>query len=303
MEFINFFIYLLTMWGIYAILALSLNFHYGFGGLINFGHVAFFATGAYSSALVTINGGPFLIGILVGAVSAALLGFLIALPTSKLSVHYWAICTLAISEIIRLIANNEEWLTMGPFGLSGICQPWSSWIPSNIYPIFYLIIVVAFVALAYTLIKLLVDSPFGTVLKAIREEDELPLAMGKYVFRFRVKTMALGAGLAGVAGGLYAHYNTYICPLDFMPIVTFVVWAMVIVGGRGNNTGALVGSAVIVAFYNSTRFLKDYIDISAETLASCRMVAIGVLIILILLLMSQGIVKERKRTYNLRGNS
>jgi branched-chain amino acid transport system permease protein len=300
MELINFLLYFFTMWGIYAILALSLNFHYGFGGLINFGHVAFFAIGAYTSALVTIAGAPFLVGILFAGIIAGLLGFFTALPTSKLSVHYWAICTLAIAEIVRLISNNEEWLTRGPFGLSGIPQPWSSSIPSDIYPIFYLLIVLAFVALTYVIFKLLINSPFGIVLKAIREEDELPLAMGKNVFRFRIKTMVTGAVFAGIAGALYAHYITYVSPQDFMPIITFIIWAMVIVGGKGNNLGAMVGAAIIVAFYNSTRFMKDYIPVSTQTLASCRMVIIGFLIISTLLFMREGLVKERKRIYKYR---
>lgn len=299
---VNFFIYLLTMIGIYSILALSLNFHYGYAGLINFGHVAFFVTGAYTSALVTTSGGPFVIGILVAVILAGFLGFLIALPTSKLSVHYWAICTMAIGEIIRMIINNEEWLTGGAFGLSGIPQPFSSVIPIYNYPLFYLtVIVIPAVVFTYFIITLLINSPFGIVLKAIREDDDLPLAMGKKVYNFRVKTMSVGASFAGLAGALYAHYICYLSPLDFTPIVTFIVWSMIIVGGKGNNIGAIVGAFVIIAFNNSTRFLKDYINIPAETLASYRMVAIGMLIIFTLLFKSEGLVKEKKRIYTLKG--
>jgi branched-chain amino acid transport system permease protein len=291
--------YFATMMGIYGILTLSLNFHYGLSGLVNFGHVGFFAVGAYTSAMVTMMGVPFLVGVVLGGIAGGLLGFLVALPTSKLSVHYWAITTLGIGEIIRLVALNEEWLTRGSFGLIGIPQPLVSVFPAGLYPVFYLAVVVAFLGITYFTIRKLANSPFGRVLKAIREEDDLALAMGKPVFHFKVKAMAVGAGFAGVAGALFAHYITYISPLDFMPIVTFIVWAMVIVGGKGNEVGSVVGAVVVVVFYNSTRFLKDYLPLSGQTVASLRMVAIGILIILVVLFMRGGLIKERKKVYKI----
>ncbi|MBW2057618.1 MAG: branched-chain amino acid ABC transporter permease [Deltaproteobacteria bacterium] len=297
MGIVNILLYFATMMGIYAILALSLNFHYGFSGLVNFGHVAFFAVGAYASALVTMMGAPFLVGVLLAGALAGLLGFIVALPTSKLSIHYWAITTLGIGEIIRLIAVNEEWLTRGSFGIIGIPQPLHGVIPNGLYPLFYLCVVVAFLALTYLVIRKLADSPFGRVLKAVREEDDLALAMGKPVFYFKVEAMTVGAIFAGIAGALFAHYITYISPLDFMPIVTFIIWAMVIVGGRGNALGSVVGAVIIVVFFNSTRFLKDYLPLSGQTVASLRMVAIGVLIILVVLFMRGGLIKEKKRVY------
>ena len=297
MGLINLFAYFATMMGIYGILALSLNFQYGHSGLVNFGVVGFFATGAYVSALVTLAGSPFFVGLILAGMGGGLLGFLVALPTSKLSIHYWAITTLGIGEIIRLIANNEEWLTKGPFGLVNIPQPASEMIPTAVYPIFYLILVLAILLITFIIIRLMVDSPFGRVLKAIREEDDLALAMGKPVFHFKVKAMTVGAFFAGIAGALHAHYITYISPIDFMPLITFLIWGMVIVGGRGNNAGALVGTAIIVIFFNSTRYLKDYLPFSGQTVASLRMVAIGLLIILVVLYRSEGLVKEKKKSF------
>lgn len=299
MGLINFLIYLATMMGIYGILALGLNFHYGFSGLVNFGHVGFFAIGAYTSTLITMAGAPFLVGVLLAGVTGGLLGVIVALPTSKLSVHYWAITTLGIGEIIRLIAVNEEWLTRGSFGIPGIPQPLRSVIPASVYPIFYLGIVMIFLGLTYFIIRKLVNSPFGRVLKAVREEDDLALAMGKPVFHFKVKAMAVGAMFTGIAGALFAHYMTYISPLDFMPIVTFIIWAMVIVGGKGNEVGSIVGAIVVVIFFNSTRFLKDYLPLSGQTVASLRMVAIGILLILVVLFMRGGIVREKKKVYKI----
>ena len=183
------------------------------------------------------------------------------------------------------------------FGIEGIPRPCEGLWGDAYYSLFYLFFVWFFVGLAYVVIRRLSNSPFGHILKAVREDDDLPLAMGKPVFKAKLKTMALGSAFAGIAGALYAYYITYISPSDFMPLVTFLVWAMVIIGGRGNILGSLAGAAIIVAFYNSTRYLKDIWDVPAETLASLRMVAIGILIILTVLYKPDGFLKEKKKTY------
>lgn len=295
MEFASIFIYLGTMIAIYAILSLSLNFHYGFSGLINFGQVGFFAVGAYATAILTTEGYPIWLGFLAAVLASALVGFLVSLPTQKLSVHYWAITTIAIGEIIRLVALNEEWLTRGSFGLLNIPQPFYDDFPGSQYPLFYLFFAWAFVLGVVFLIHLLVNSPYGRILKVIREDENLALSFGKPVFRFRVSAMTLGAGMAGLAGALYAHYVTYISPLDFMPLVTFVVWVMVIVGGRANQAGVLFGTLLIVIFYNSTRFLKDVLPFDNQTLASLRMVVIGALIMITIVKKPDGLFPEKKR--------
>ena len=156
-----------------------------------------------------------------------------------------------------------------------------------------------FVGISYFLMAKLANSPFGRVLKVIREEEEIALAMGKPVFIFKLKAMALGAMFAGISGSLYAHYITYISPSDFTPIVTFIVWAMVIIGGKGNLMGSIIGAVIIVVFFNSTRYLKDFLHMRAETVASLRMVAIGILVILSILYKQEGLVKEKKKTYDI----
>ncbi len=132
----------------------------------------------------------------------------------------------------------------------------------------------------------------------MREGDDLPLAMGKDVGKFRMKAMAIGGAMGGLAGSLVAHFWSFIDPYAFMPIETFLVWAMVVVGGKGNNLGALVGAVIIQFFYTSTQFLKDYIPIDAQVLASLRMVVIGLLIVFAMLFMKEGLVKEKKRVYH-----
>jgi ABC-type branched-subunit amino acid transport system permease subunit len=306
--------YLSIMTGIYGILSLSLNLQYGFTGLANFGHVAFFCLGAYTSTIIAVLVFPadsgllanlfaFIVGLLGGMVVAGLFGLVISIPTANLKEDYWAIVTLAAAEIVRLFFLNEDWIFGkgpyhgGAFGIGGIPRPLQSLFSATTYNFFYLCVVIFFLALTFFTIRLLTNSPFGRVLKAMREGDDLPLAMGKDVSKFRMKAMALGGAMGGLAGSLVAHFWSFISPEAFMPIETFVVWAMVVVGGKGNSIGALVGAVIIQFFYILPQLLKDYIPIDAQVLASLRMVVIGVLIVLAMLFMKEGLVKEKKQVY------
>jgi branched-chain amino acid transport system permease protein len=304
MGFVNFFVYLAIMMGIYGILSLSLNLQYGFTGLANFGQVAFFCLGAYISTIIVFTFDmPFIFGLIGGMVVAGLFGYIISIPTADLKEDYWAIVTLAAAEIVRIFFLNEDWVVGGgpyvggSFGIGGIPQPLRSLFSAHTYPFFYLAIVMICLMTTYLIINGLTQSPFGRVIKSIREGDNLPQALGKDVKKFRVKVMAIGGSFGGLAGCLWAHYHGYISPTQFLPLETFIIWAMVIVGGKGNNKGAIFGAIVILLFYNSTRFLKDYIPIEETTLASLRMVAIGMLIVLAMLFMKEGLIKEKKTMY------
>jgi ABC-type branched-subunit amino acid transport system permease subunit len=305
MGFINFLVYLAIMMGIFAILSVSLNLQYGFTGLANFGQVAFFCLGAYATTIVTLTFNmSFFLGLIASMVLAGLFGYIIAIPTADLREDYWAIVTLAAAEIVRLFFLNEDWVVGGgpyrggAFGVGGIPQPFRSYFSVQAYPFFYLGIVVVCVLFTYLIINRLTSSPFGRVLKSIREgDDRLAQAMGKDVKKFRVKAMAIGGMFGGLAGCLWAHYYGFISPEQFVPLETFIVWAMVIVGGKGNNKGAILGAVIIIIFYHSTRYLKDYVPINEVTLASLRMVAIGILIVIVMLFMKEGIVKEKRTIY------
>ena len=305
MGFINFLVYLAIMMGIFAILSVSLNLQYGFTGLANFGQVAFFCLGAYATTIVTLTFNmSFFLGLIAAMFLAGLFGYIIAIPTADLREDYWAIVTLAAGEIVRIFFLNENWVVGGgpyrggAYGVGDIPQPFRSHFSAQTYPFFYLGIVLACLLVTYLIVNRLTKSPFGRVLKSIREgDDNLAQAMGKDVKKFRIKTMAIGGIFGGLAGCLYAHYYGFISPQEFVPLETFIVWAMVIVGGEGNNKGAILGSVIIILFYNSTRYLKDYIPINETTLASLRMVAIGVLIVVVMLFMKEGLIKEKKRIY------
>ncbi len=304
MGLVNFLVYLSIMMGIYAILSLSLNLQYGFTGLANFGHVVFFCLGAYiSTIIVLVFKMPFILGLLGGMVVAGLFGYIISIPTANLKEDYWAIATLAAAEIVRIFFLNEDWVVGGgpyqggAFGIGGIPQPLRSLFSAHTYPFFYLVIVLVCLVATYIIINTLTQSAFGRVIKSIREGDNLPQALGKDVKRFRMKVMAVAGSFGGLAGCLWAHYHGFISPNQFLPLETFIIWAMVIVGGKANNKGAILGAVIVMIFYNSTRFLKDYIPIEAVTLASLRMVAIGILIVVAMLFMKEGLIKEKKTLY------
>jgi len=304
---IDFLVYLSTMVCIWGILSLSLNMQYGVTGLINLGHVAFFMVGAYvSTILVVIVGAPIFLGF-VGAVAAsAVIGMIFAAPTANLREDYWAICTLAFAEVVRLFFLNQPLQGQyvgASFGVSGIPRPLRELFSTQGYGYFYLGLAVLCLVLAYLLVEWITRQPFGRVLKALREGDELPLALGKDVGRFRIKAMALGGALGGAAGSLFAHYNAFIAPNYFLPLETFIVWGMIILGGAGNHLGAIVGTVVIQLMYNSTRFLKEIVAVDTSVLASLRMVVIGILIILVILFLPKGLLPERKRTYAARKNT
>lgn len=304
---IEYLVYLCTIAGIWGMLSLSLNLQYGLTGLINLGHIAFFMLGAYTSTILVVLGGmPIPVGIAAGIAAAALYGVLMALPTAKLQQDYWAISTLAMAEIVRIVFLNTP---LGSpyvgqaFGVSGIPRPLrqffaeQGWTNAH-YNLFYMGLVLVCLLATYLLVRWIAGTPFGRTLKALREDDAVPLSLGKAVSRFRVRSMAIGGAIGGLAGALFAHYNAYIGPEYFLPTETFIIWAMVILGGVGNFFGAIVGTFVIMAIYNSTRFLAPLLPIDAQTLGPLRMVFIGVLILVIILFMPRGLIPERRYRFD-----
>ncbi|MFQ6084790.1 MAG: branched-chain amino acid ABC transporter permease [Candidatus Bathyarchaeia archaeon] len=278
--------------GIFAILALSLNLEAGFTNLMNFGKVAFFAVGAYTSAILTLHGLPFAVGVVMAAILAGFSGFLIAIPTLRLTEEHLAIVTIAAGEILRLFLLSETWLTNGSVGLSGIPRPMFSVFREN-YHLFYVGLVFLFLFIFYLIAERIVYSPFGRVLKAIREDETATKALGKNVFMFKTKSFVIGSGMAGVAGSLFAHYITFIAPIMFLPTLTFSVWIMIIIGGRANNLGVILGAVLIQLFERSTRFIKDFVTLPFDP-ANVRLIVIGLLLILFMIYRPEGVLEERK---------
>ncbi|RKX74200.1 MAG: branched-chain amino acid ABC transporter permease [Spirochaetes bacterium] len=290
-----FLLHLLIMAGIYSIGTLSLNFQVAISSLSNFGQAAFFAIGAYTSALMYMAGVPFIVCMLAAMAFSSVFALIIALPAKELKADYWAIMSIAAAETLRLFINNEKWLAEGPFGLRGIPRPLSEFFGSN-YTLFYVFLVAIVLAMVYFFLNRLIASPFGRIMRGIRETDILMAAFGKNVFRCKVIAMVIGGMTGALAGSLYAHYITFISPEHFAPTLTFLIWTMMIVGGQGNITGSIVGALVITLLHTSTRFLKDLFYLPTDLIAALRTLLIGAMIIFFLVARPAGLLPEKKRT-------
>ncbi len=278
--------------GIYGILAISLNLEAGYTRLMNFGKVAFFAIGAYTSALLSMTGASFITSMAAGMLICALFGFLVSVPTLRLRSDYLAIVTIAFGEILRLFFLNEVWFTNGPMGIRGIPQPLYSIFADN-YMLFYVLLVYTFLLICYLFAERIVNSPFGRVLKAIRDDEDAAQAFGKNTYLFKIKIFMIGSIMAGVSGSLFAYYLAFISPDMFYPTVTFSVWTMMVLGGSGNNLGVIAGAVLVQIFERGTRFLKDFVVLPIEP-SNLRVILIGLLLILFLLYRPDGVIKERK---------
>ena len=333
----------IIMASIFSVITLGANVQWGYTGLFNIGIAGFFAIGAFASALITMAMPigpaaaytkqafglelPFLVGVLGGGVVSGIIAFLIGLPVLKLREDYLAIATIGIAEIIRLIFQSERWLANGPQPLRGIprplyClfqQPPCSWVPHTVqgwleplkpidYNYLYLVIVVLFVVFIYLAIEKAIRSPWGRVLRAVREDETSTAMSGKNVFSFRMQALVLGAVIMGIGGGLYAHYMVSIDYAHFTPLYsTFLVWVMLILGGSGNNRGAILGAFVIWAVWIGTTFLTDVMNPLLEAIDPklparspyIRYLLVAVLLEAILLFRPQGILGEEKKVSRL----
>jgi branched-chain amino acid transport system permease protein len=201
---------------------------------------------------------------------------------------------LGFAEVVRIVASNEIWLTNGTDGISGIPGPWRGRISPQDFNLVYLAIVLVVLAIAVVLLQNLHHSPFGRVLRAIRDDDQVAGIAGKWVIAFKVEAFAISAGILGLAGALYGHYTSYIAPDGFVPLITIYIVLALSAGGTGNNYGALLGAFLIVFFQESTRFVAAWVPgLGAVQVAALREIVISVTLILILRYRPQGILPER----------
>ncbi len=283
-----------TMIGIYCLFALGLNLQWGFAGLINFGHIAFAAVGAYTAVILNLHGIPLFLAVLTGLILSGAVGALLTLPAIRLKADYLAILTLGFSEIIRYFLVNEIWLTGGPSGLTGFSLPFRGIIPAENYNLFFLGLIFFLVAFSFILLQILVKSPWGRVLKSIREDEKVTKVVGKNVTYYKMQAFVLGSILAGLAGIMLAFYHSFISPDYYYPLETFYAWIIIIVGGSANNWGTLLGSIFLWAFLNGTRFLTPLVPLPAFTFSALRMALIGFLLVLMILYRPQGVLGDKK---------
>jgi branched-chain amino acid transport system permease protein len=290
----------------YSIVVMGLNLQWGFTGLFNAGVVGFFAVGAYGTAILIgpdkadLIGGfglPFPIAVLGGAGLSALAALIVGLATLKLREEYLAIATFGIAISIQLVALNFEALTGGAMGLIGLPRPMFELFETpGAYNIFYLCAVALVTTLVYFGLERAVASPWGRVLKAVREDETAARSLGKNPVLVRLQAFVLGCTLIGLAGGLYVGFIGYVSPLDFLPILTFQIWAMLIVGGSGNNRGAIAGAIGVWGLWTMSGLLiSRVLPVQFQSQGGAiQVILIGLLIVLTLLFRPRGLIGERE---------
>lgn len=296
----------LIMSCIYAIMALALNMQWGYTGLMNFGIGAFYMVGAYTSAILCglpspehVGGFnlPIPVGIAGAICMAGLIAYLLAFPALKLRGGPFAIALLAIQETIFLVIKNESWLTNGVWGIRGIPRPFFELINPRYYVFIFLVIAVAMLALTYFFMERALNSPWGRVLRAIREDETLTEMSGKGCFSFRRQSFVFSSMVAGLAGALYVHYTGFVSPQTFSPLMsTFLVWLMVMVGGTGNNRGVILGAFLVWGVWVGSDFITALVPASVATqIGFIRMFFVGIILTVTVLTRPQGLLTQKLR--------
>lgn len=279
-------LHILVIAGIYIILTLSLNLIVGFTGLPVLGHISFSCIGAYTSSLLALNIGVSpCIGLLIGACIAMISGVIIGYPAIRLKGDYLALATFGFGVIVYSIAKNWVSLTRGPMGLPGI--PSFSILGFQLSSIWsYLLLVLIFVAITIFVIHRIVNSPFGRILRSIREDEIASEALGKNTTKYKLLVFIIGAFFAGIGGSLYAHYITFIDPSSFTVMESITVLLMVIFGGMGSLSGSIVGAVILVVLPELLRFL----GMPSSIAAPMRQMIYGLLLVFLMLKRPQGIM-------------
>jgi len=259
---------------IYIILAVSQNLITGFTGQLAIGHAGFMAIGAYMSAMIVVKfQGSLILGLIFGAIIAGLAGILIGLPTLRLRGDYLAIATLGLGEIVRIVFLNMDYLG-GATGLSvpkTIDWTWAFWL----------------MVISVLIISNFINSSHGRACISIRENEIAAEAMGINTTKYKVMAFAIGAAFAGLAGGIYANYMYFIQPTTFSFLKSFEILVMVVLGGLGSTTGAIIGAAVMTI---GSALLADYPEI--------RMLVIAVLLIALMIFRPNGIMGNKELKFN-----
>lgn len=317
--------FLIGLAAIYALLALGLNLEWGYGGMFNAGIAGFWAVGAYVEALVTtspaaasIYGYPghvgfrtlfpsiplgplgsfpssMLVGMLVAMAASATLGFLIAIPTLRLREDYLAIATLGLAQVIVLTIQNVDWMTAGVFGISGIARPFEFYQEPNLTDLAFALFALLILAAGFLLLERMSRSPWGRVMRAVREDEDAATSLGKNTFVLKVQSFVVGSALMGLSGALFASFSRVISvPEPFTPALTFLIWVMVMIGGSGNHKGALLGASVVTFLFWVTPRIVLWSNLTnfSDKIASLQYIAIGIVLIVLVLARPSGLIPE-----------
>lgn len=300
----------------YAISAISLNLQFGYTGLLNFGQVSFMLAGAYGTAITVDLGGSLWLGVFVGIFAAVLLGFLLGLPTLRLRADYLAITTIAVAEVLRLVVRSSwaEPLTNGVFGIQGFASAFFDLNPFTggaIYGIgtwlvtgrrlWLMIVGWVIVAVLLLLTRRLIRSPWGRVLKAVREDEDATRSLGKNVFGYKLQSLMIGGAIGGIAGILLAVEQQNVTPDAYLPNVTFILYVILILGGAGTIVGPVLGALTFQFLF----FTFDAVMASAQAnitfvgniltpaqAGQFKMVLVGVGLIVLMVYRPQGLLGD-----------
>jgi branched-chain amino acid transport system permease protein len=283
-----YFLHILILINIYIIIAISLNLIAGYTGILSIAHAAFYGVGAYVAALLAVNyGTPFLLNLIAAMIMAGAVAAVVAFPSLRIHDDYLVIATFGFQMILFSIFNNWVSLTRGPLGIPGIPQPKIFGIAVTSH-VGFLILTGLLALLVYLFARRLVDSPFGRVLKAIREDEIFAQALGKNVIRYKILVFVIGGALAAIAGTLYAHYVTFIDPTSFTILESIFMISIVIVGGAGSLTGSIIGAAVLIVIPEMLRFL----GMPNAIAANMRQIIYGALLVVMMMFRPKGLVGE-----------
>lgn len=295
----------------YALVALGLQLNVGFTGVVNFGAAGFMAVGAYAMAILTIDTDiSFWLSLPLSILVTMAFGLIVGLPSLRLRTDYLAIATIAFAEIIRLIAQNARELTGGNQGLfcsddQSTCydDTWldisdriEGWLvdlgwsdPEILFP---LLLVAWALVLVVTVCLLFVQrSPWGRVLRAVREDEDAARALGKNAVAYKLQSLAISAAIAAIAGWILAFNLATIHPIDFEPLVTFYAYGVLVLGGLANYWGVLAGSVIFWTLLEATRY-TNVLEGSDET--ALRFAVVGLVLILLMAFRPQGIFGKRE---------
>jgi branched-chain amino acid transport system permease protein len=279
-----YFVHLLILTLIYVILALSLNLTLGYSGMVNLGHIALYGIGAYTSALLTTKlGFPFFLAFIIAGIISALFGFILIFATRKLKGDYFVLSTLGFSFVINSLLLNLEF-TNRAFGVAGIPRPYffgQMIISNNIYLIFTIIITAIVVFVLYKII----NSPFGRLLHALRDDEIGLKVLGKNTSKLKIKAMILSSFFAGIAGSLFAHYISYIDPSSFMTNELILLLSIVIVGGIASIKGSIISPFIFIFILDGIRFFS----LPDSILGPMRLILYSLILLIILYVRPRGL--------------
>lgn len=286
----NYLLHILIMISIYTVLSLSLNLPVGYTGLLSLAQAAFYGIGAYTATLLMMQAGiNFFVAIVLAIILSAILSLLVSYPSIRLRGDYFILASLAFQVIIFTILYNWIDLTRGSYGIPGIPRPALFGTIFDSLPKFFTLS--GGIAIGVLLItKRLYFSPFGLVLKAIREDELSAISIGKNVRKFKVLAFAINSGLAAIAGALYAVYVTYIDPTSFTLDESIFIFSIVMVGGSGNLRGPLIGTLLMILLPEGLRFL----GIPDSVAPNVRQIIYALVLIILMRFRPQGLAGEYK---------